>query len=62
VGLVVPPEDPALMADAIRWLKSHPEEARQFGLNGSRVAASKFDRTVVLEKMTTHLERQVMAQ
>jgi len=62
VGLVVPPEDPALMADSIRWMKSHPEEMRQFGLNGRRVAESKFDRTVVLEKITTHLETQVMAR
>ena len=60
VGLVVPPEDPVLMADAIRWMKAHPEETRQFGLNGRRVAESQFDRTVVLEKISTHLERQVM--
>jgi hypothetical protein len=50
------------MADAIRWMKSHPEETRQFGLNGRRVAENKFDRTVVLERITTHLERQVMEQ
>jgi colanic acid biosynthesis glycosyl transferase WcaI len=56
VGLVVSPEDPVLMADAIRWLKSHPQEARQFGINGRRVAESKFDRRVVLEKIATHLE------
>lgn len=56
VGLVVPPEDPVLMAKAIRWMRSHPEDTRQFGLNGRRVAESQFDRTVVLEKMTAHLE------
>ena len=60
VGLVVAPEDPVLMADAIRWMKSHPEETRQFGLNGGRVVSSKFDRNVVLEKISTHLEKQVM--
>jgi colanic acid biosynthesis glycosyl transferase WcaI len=60
VGLVVPPEDPAMLADAIRWMKVHPEETREFGLNGRRVAESQFDRTVVLEKFTTHLERAVM--
>ena len=58
IGLVVPPEDPIPMAGAIRWMKSHPEEARQLGLNGRRVAETQFDRTVVLEKMATHLERQ----
>ena len=59
VGLVVPPEVPVQMADAIRWLRSHPEDARQFGRNGRRVAESRFDRTVVLDKIATHLETMV---
>jgi colanic acid biosynthesis glycosyl transferase WcaI len=62
VGLVVPPEDPVQLADAIRWMKAHTEEARQFGINGRRIAESQFDRTVVLDMITTHLERQVMTR
>jgi colanic acid biosynthesis glycosyl transferase WcaI len=56
VGMVVPPEDPALLAEAIRRMKTNAEETRQFGLNGRRVAESQFDRTVVLQKMSSHLE------
>lgn len=60
VGLVVPPEEPGLMAKAIRWLKSHREEALRLGLNGRRIAETRFDRTVVLDQMATHLEEQAM--
>jgi colanic acid biosynthesis glycosyl transferase WcaI len=59
VGLVVPPEDPVQMADAIRWMKLHPDETRQFGRNGRKVAESQFDRTVVLERIAAHLEKQI---
>jgi len=60
VGLVVPPEDPTLMAEAIRWMKSHPDELRQFGLNGRRMAETQFDRDVVLEKFAAHIEKRVV--
>jgi hypothetical protein len=43
-------------------MKAHTEEARQFGINGRRIAESQFDRTVVLDMITTHLERQVMTR
>jgi colanic acid biosynthesis glycosyl transferase WcaI len=56
VGLVVPPEDPASLAQAIRWMQSNPERTRQFGLNGRRTAETQFDRSVVLERFAAYIE------
>jgi glycosyltransferase involved in cell wall biosynthesis len=33
-GLEVPPGDPTALADAIRWMEDHPENARRMGLAG----------------------------
>jgi colanic acid biosynthesis glycosyl transferase WcaI len=62
VGMVVPPERPDLLAAAICWMQAHPEELRQFGLNGRRVVETQFDRNVVLNKFAAHIERQVVKQ
>ena len=56
VGIVVPPEQPTLLADAIRWMRQHPERTRQFGQNGRRVVERQFDRAVVLRRFATYLE------
>jgi colanic acid biosynthesis glycosyl transferase WcaI len=56
VGIVVPPEDPPALAEAIRWMKEHPEETREFGRNGRRAIESQFDRSVVLDRFNGHLE------
>ncbi len=55
VGVVVPPEEPARLAEAIRWMREHREEARALGRNGRRVAEQQFDRNVVLERFETYL-------
>jgi colanic acid biosynthesis glycosyl transferase WcaI len=55
VGVVVPPEEPARLAEAIRWMREHREEARALGRNGRRVAEQQFDRTVVLERFEAYL-------
>jgi colanic acid biosynthesis glycosyl transferase WcaI len=55
-GIVVPPEDPAALAGAIKWMKEHPDETRDFGRNGRRVIESQFDRSLVLERFNRHLE------
>jgi colanic acid biosynthesis glycosyl transferase WcaI len=57
VGLVVPPEEPGLLARAIRSLRDNPEEAERLGRNGRRVAEERFDRRVVLKQFARHLER-----
>jgi colanic acid biosynthesis glycosyl transferase WcaI len=59
VGLVVPPEEPGLLAQAIRFLRDSPEEAERLGGNGRRVAEEEFDRRVVLKRFARHLESLV---
>ena len=55
VGVVVPPEDAAGLANAFRQLRTNPQQARQLGSNGRDVAVSQFDRSVVLERFGKHL-------
>lgn len=41
-GLVVPPRDTARLADALRWMSNHAEEARTMGTRGRERAVSRF--------------------
>ncbi|MGZ4337851.1 MAG: glycosyltransferase [Gaiellaceae bacterium] len=43
-GIVVPPEDPAALVDAARWLAEHPEEAAAMGRRGRTFAAKRLRR------------------
>jgi glycosyltransferase involved in cell wall biosynthesis len=40
-GLAVPPEDPAALAGAVRWLQDHPDEARAMGERGREFARTR---------------------
>jgi glycosyltransferase involved in cell wall biosynthesis len=42
-GLLVPPDDPARMADAIRWVLEHPDRARAMGEAGRRRVEALYD-------------------
>jgi glycosyltransferase involved in cell wall biosynthesis len=42
-GLLVAPEDPRQLADAIRWMHTHPEEALQMGRRGRQKVEAEFD-------------------
>jgi colanic acid biosynthesis glycosyl transferase WcaI len=57
VGRIVPPEDPAALADAIRRFKRHPHEVERLGANGRRTAERLFDKTQVLKRFCSHLEK-----
>jgi len=57
VGVVVPPEDPRALAEAIRFLQGNPDEAERMGRNGRRVAEQKFDRRLVLNQFASLLEQ-----
>jgi colanic acid biosynthesis glycosyl transferase WcaI len=59
VGVVVPPEDPQELADAIRYLKQQRSEALHLGQNGRRVVEEQFDRRIVLGRFVNHLESLV---
>jgi colanic acid biosynthesis glycosyl transferase WcaI len=62
VGIVVPPEDPQALADAIYYLKQNPSVAKRLGQNGRRVVEEQFDRRMVLERFADHLEHLVGMQ
>ena len=40
-GIAVAPEDPDALADAVRWLASHPSEAAEMGRRGRAFAVSR---------------------
>jgi len=54
-GLVVPPEDPKALAEAIRALADDPALCRRLGENGVRYAHSECDRSVLAERLLGHL-------
>jgi colanic acid biosynthesis glycosyl transferase WcaI len=58
VGVVVAPEDPAALAEGIRWLRDNPRQTSEFGRNGRRVVERQFDRSVVLEKFAIVIEQR----
>jgi len=57
VGMVVPPEDASALAATLTWMREHPEQRREFGRNGRRVIETQFDRSLVLERFSSHLEQ-----
>lgn len=50
-GICVDPENVEEMAEAIRYLLDHPEEARQMGENGRRAVKEEFNWDVEKEKL-----------
>ena len=57
VGMVVPPEDPTALREAIRWMSEHPEQTLEFGRNGRHLVETQFDRSRVLDRFSTYLEQ-----
>jgi colanic acid biosynthesis glycosyl transferase WcaI len=60
-GFVVPPQDPAAIAQTIRIAKAVPDRLKQMGQNGRHLAIQKYTRTVcvtafsrMLQKVLTH--------
>jgi colanic acid biosynthesis glycosyl transferase WcaI len=54
-GLVVPPESPAAMADALRALAADPAHRAKLGVNGRRHAEAELSRDVILRRFETQL-------
>ena len=55
-GLPVPPDDPKAFADAVLYLRDHPAECRQMGVNGRALAEREFSRTVMSDRFVHLLE------
>jgi colanic acid biosynthesis glycosyl transferase WcaI len=54
-GLVVPPEDAAALAGAIRTLAAHPAERTRMGLAGRMYAEKELSRDTILARFESHL-------
>ena len=55
-GLVVAPEDPKALAQAVLHVYEQPTLAQTLGQNGRRYAETHFDKGRALERFATHLE------
>jgi glycosyltransferase involved in cell wall biosynthesis len=50
-GFLVPPEDPAKMAEAIRQLLANPSQARAMGVTGRSIAAENFTIEAMMQRI-----------
>jgi colanic acid biosynthesis glycosyl transferase WcaI len=58
-GLVVPPEDAAAMANALRTLAANPARRAELGANGRRYAESELSRDAILGRFEAQLQALV---
>ena len=58
-GILVPPEDPAAVAEAVRALLADPGAAREMARKGRSDVALRFDRNRGLDALQNELERQL---
>jgi glycosyltransferase involved in cell wall biosynthesis len=58
-GLYYPAEDGEALAERIRWLRDHPEEAKTMGRRGREYAERHCTRSAQAEKLTSFLEELV---
>jgi glycosyltransferase involved in cell wall biosynthesis len=54
-GYLVPPKDPASMANSILKLINDPDNAREMGLRGRQIVEKEFNMTVAISKLEKHL-------
>jgi colanic acid biosynthesis glycosyl transferase WcaI len=59
VGLVVPPADPAVMAETILWCADHRDELRTMGQRGCELAREEYDRAILTERFAEMLSELV---
>ena len=56
-GLVIPPEDPAALAEAVQWCRTHPRELVRMGANGRKALVEHFDRPIATRRFEEVLMR-----
>ena len=49
-GMVIPPEDPVALAEAIRWCRSHPNELACMGANARAALLAHYDRPIATRR------------
>ncbi len=55
-GVVVRPDDPRAFADAVLWMRDHPDELKEMGHRGRKLAESEFSRDRLAGEFTRTLE------
>jgi glycosyltransferase involved in cell wall biosynthesis len=58
-ALLVPPQDPAAMAEAIRWMASHPLESRAMGNAAYELVRNSFSVEAMIEQILVVYDRAV---
>jgi len=56
-GFVVPPNDPAALAERLRWLREHPDEAKQMGRAGRKRVLALFTWPAVVARCLERYQR-----
>ena len=56
-GLLVDPRDPRAIANALRWIMQHPEEAEAMGKRGQQAVITQYNWDAELEKLIALYER-----
>jgi glycosyltransferase involved in cell wall biosynthesis len=55
-GFVVPPNDPAALADRLTWLRTHPDKAARMGAAARRRVLDQFTWSAVVSRCLAHYE------
>ena len=50
-GLLVPPAQSGALAEAIIWMREHPQEARHWGVNLFRKASQRFSLQMMISRV-----------
>ena len=58
-GLCVDPTDEQAIADAVRYLRQHPDEAERMGQNGRRAARERYHWGTQAEKLIALYKRLI---
>ncbi|HUW84397.1 MAG TPA: glycosyltransferase family 4 protein [Phycisphaerae bacterium] len=60
-GVAVPPDDPGAFADAVLWLRDHPDQRRQMGRRARDLAETQFARDRLADTFVQTLEHAARA-